>query len=70
MNSSDLPGLEWRKSRYSNSQGDCVEVAFLPDGRVALRDSKDAGTGPALLFTPREWAAFTAGVADGEFTAP
>jgi hypothetical protein len=67
MNSSDLQGAQWRKSRHSNSQGDCVEVALLPDGRVALRDSKDAGTGPALLFTPREWAAFTAGVVDGEF---
>jgi uncharacterized protein DUF397 len=70
MISSDLRGAEWRKSRHSNAEGDCVEVAFLPDGRVALRDSKDAGTGPALLFTPREWAAFTAGVLDGEFTHP
>ncbi len=70
MNSSDLQNVEWRKSRHSNSQGDCVEVAFLPDGRVALRDSKDADTGPALLFTPREWAAFTAGVVDGEFAGP
>lgn len=68
MNSSDRAGVVWRKSRHSNSQGDCVEVAFLADGRVALRDSKDAGTGPDLLFTPREWAAFTAGVVDGEFT--
>ena len=68
MNSSDLEGVRWHKSRRSNGQGACVEVAFLPDGRVALRDSKDAGTGPALLFTPREWAAFTAGVVDGEFT--
>jgi len=70
MNSSDLDGAQWRKSRHSNGQGACVEVALLPDGRVALRDSKDAGTGPALLFTPREWAAFTAGVVDGEFTEP
>jgi hypothetical protein len=70
MNSAELTSAQWRKSRHSNGQGACVEVAFLPDGRVALRDSKDAGTGPALLFTPREWAAFTAGVADGEFSTP
>jgi hypothetical protein len=70
MNSSDLDDVRWHKSRHSNGQGACVEVAFLPDGGVALRDSKDAGTGPALLFTPREWAAFTAGVADGEFSPP
>jgi uncharacterized protein DUF397 len=70
MNSAELTSAQWRKSRHSNGQGACVEVAFLPDGRVALRDSKDAGSGPALLFTPREWAAFTAGVVDGEFSTP
>ena len=67
MNNSELDSARWRKSSHSNGQGACVEVAVLADGRVALRDSKDAGSGPALLFTPREWAAFTAGVADGEF---
>lgn len=48
------------------SSRDCVEVADLPDGGRAVRDSKDP-TGPALIFTPAEWAAFTAGVRDGEF---
>ncbi len=33
---------------------------------VALRDSKDP-TGPVLIFTPGEWAAFLAGAKDGEF---
>ena len=70
MNSADLMGARWRKSSRSNHQGDCVEVAHLDDGRVALRDSKDAGHGPALVFTPREWAAFVGGVTDGEFTHP
>jgi hypothetical protein len=50
-------------------EGNCVEVAFLTGGRVAVRDSKDAGDGPALVFTAAEWAAFAAGMADGEFTA-
>ena len=67
MNSADLTGARWRKSLRSNEQGTCVEVAFLPDGRVALRDSKDAGHGPALVFTPAEWDAFAGGMADGEF---
>ena len=67
MNSADLTGARWRKSSHSGSEGNCVEVALLDGGRVALRDSKDAGAGPALVFTPAEWAAFAAGVADGEF---
>jgi hypothetical protein len=43
-----------------------VEVADLPDGGVAVRDSKDAD-GPKLVFTRAEWQAFIGGVKDGEF---
>ena len=62
----ELSGLSWRKSTRSAQQGDCVETAFLPDGGVAVRDSKDR-TGPALIFTAAEWSAFIGGVKDGEF---
>ena len=62
----DLSGLSWRKSTRSGQTGDCVEVAFLPDDRIAVRDSKNR-TGPALIFTAAEWSAFTGGVRDGEF---
>jgi hypothetical protein len=47
----------------------CVEVAYLDDGRVAVRDTKDHGQGPILIFLPHEWQAFTRGVANGEFPA-
>ncbi|MET9338610.1 DUF397 domain-containing protein [Nonomuraea sp. NPDC003804] len=56
----------WRKSRYCNGAAACVEFAQLADGNVALRDSKHED-GPVLVFTPDEWAAFAAGVRDGEF---
>jgi hypothetical protein len=56
----------WRKSTFCNGAATCVEVALLPDGLVALRDSKEQD-GPVLLFTEAEWLAFTAGVRKGEF---
>jgi hypothetical protein len=54
----------WTKSSHSHNNG-CVEVAH-GDDLVAVRDSKDP-SGPVLLFTPKEWRAFLAGVRDGEF---
>jgi hypothetical protein len=57
---------QWVKSSLSFSNGNCVEVASLPDGEVAVRNSRDA-TGPVLRFTPDEWHAFLGGVRNGEF---
>lgn len=62
----DLSGAQWRISRHSNGTGSCVELAALPGGHVAVRDSTDR-TRPALVFDAAEWQAFTAGMADGEF---
>lgn len=31
----------WRKSTASNPQGNCVELAQLDSGRVAMRNSRD-----------------------------
>ncbi|WP_433761788.1 DUF397 domain-containing protein [Nocardia sp. CA-135398] len=62
----DLTSAQWFKSRRSEAGKECVEVAFLDGGRVGMRDSKNP-TGPALVFTPSQWDAFTAGVNHGQF---
>lgn len=61
-----LPMINWRKSRYSNPYGNCVELAELPDGQIAVRNSRHPG-GPTLVYTRRELIAFFQGVKDGEF---
>jgi hypothetical protein len=62
----DLSNAHWRTSSFSQSGGECVQTAFLPDGCVALRHSKDPD-GSVLIYTPREWDAFLKGAKDGEF---
>lgn len=51
----------WRKSSYSDDQGNCVEVATLSDGTTLVRDTKDRD-GSVLSFTAKEWDAFVTGV--------
>ncbi|MFD9950658.1 DUF397 domain-containing protein [Nonomuraea sp. NPDC059023] len=65
MDRSSQP-LAWRKSTFSGQGDNCVEVADLPEGGRALRDSKDPG-GSVLRFTHGEWEAFKLGMAAGEF---
>jgi hypothetical protein len=54
----------WRKSTRCDS-GSCVEVAVTDDG-VAVRDSK-AADGPILVFAPRSWTSFLAGIRADDF---
>ena len=66
MPATELRGATWRKSRRSNSQGNCVELAELADGAVAMRNSRHPD-GPALIFTQAEIAALILGAKDGDF---
>jgi hypothetical protein len=62
------PTARWFTSSFSGtSGGSCVEVAFLPDGAVALRDTKDR-TRPAHRFPSPAWDAFVAATRADRFT--
>jgi hypothetical protein len=62
----DLSRAQWRISSHSSGSGSCVELAALPAGHVAVRDSTDRSR-PALVFDAAEWRAFVAGMADCQF---
>lgn len=58
--------LPWRKACPNNAT--CVEIAALPDGGAAIRDSKNPD-GPVLRFGDDEWAVFLSAVKAGRFDA-
>jgi Domain of unknown function (DUF397) len=66
VRASRLWNAVWRKSRFSNPSGNCVELADLSAEVVAVRNSRDPD-GPALIFTRAEWDAFLQGARAGEF---
>jgi len=49
--------MNWRKSTYSLSNGNCVEVG-TGQALVAVRDSKDPD-GPVIDVSLRAWIEFT-----------
>ncbi|MFK0142112.1 DUF397 domain-containing protein [Streptomyces murinus] len=53
-----MPEFDFVKSSYSNTGGECVEVARNVPDVVAVRDSK-APDGPLLRLDPRAWTEFT-----------
>ncbi len=66
-----LAQIQWRMSSFCGDTGganggSCVEVAALPDGRVAVRNSNHPDAG-AVLFTRAEMHAWIKGVKASEF---
>jgi hypothetical protein len=65
-------GLVWRKSTYSGSGDQCVEVAMAGNASdigvqapsVLVRDSKNP-SGPILAVASVQWRAFIGGVKEG-----
>jgi hypothetical protein len=68
VQATEIEGAVWKKSARSNPSGNCVEVAALPGGGYAVRNSR-VPAGPALIYTREEMAAFIGGAKDGDFDA-
>lgn len=61
----DISGVEWLGAPGTENDEERVEIAYLPEGAVAMRSSKDHST--VLRYTKAEWDAFVLGARDGEF---
>lgn len=62
----ELSSTRWRTSSFSGNNGTCVEVAAIPGGHIAVRNSKHPDDG-TILFTHAELNAWISGVKAGEF---
>ena len=60
-------GLTWRKSSHSNPNGNCLELAGLGGGKIAVRNSRYPA-GPTHVYTRAVLAVFVNAVKDDEFT--
>jgi hypothetical protein len=65
-----LAQIQWRTSSFTETGGSnggtCVEVAALPDGWIAVRNSNHPDAG-VVFFTRAEMGAWIKGVKASEF---
>lgn len=61
----DVHSKEWRTSRHSMANGNCVEVAAVDDA-VVVRDSVKPGD-VVVSYSARAWQSFIADAKDGKF---
>ena len=69
MPAGELGELDWRLAVGRGGPGGSgVELAKLPDGQIAVRNSAYPD-GPALIYTRAEIEALIGGAQDGDFDA-
>jgi Domain of unknown function (DUF397) len=71
MPAGELKDVQWRRAGgggVGGGPGEGVELARLPDGQIAVRNSADPD-GPALIYTRAEIEALIGGAQDGDFDA-
>lgn len=61
----DISDAVWESAPGTDADEERVEIAHLPGGAVAMRNSKEPET--VLRYTAAEWRAFVLGARDGEF---
>jgi hypothetical protein len=61
----DISDAVWESAPGTDPDEERVEIAHLPGGAVAMRNSKEPET--VLRYTAAEWRAFVLGARDGEF---
>jgi hypothetical protein len=59
--------MNWQTSSYSGDQGNCVETAELPDGGMAVRDTKNRDGG-MLTFDWSAWREFIDAIKAGRIS--
>jgi hypothetical protein len=64
-----LASARWRKSTRSNPTGACVELAELPDGNIAVRNSRFP-SGPVLICSRATIAAMITKARNGGLGTP
>ncbi|SEF16469.1 protein of unknown function [Streptomyces sp. 2112.2] len=64
-----LADANWFKSSASSANGGCLEVAFLGQGYVAVRDNEDIAN-PPFVVTEHVWNCWINGAKAGEFDIP
>lgn len=63
--SMDANPPEWRKSTHSTADGNCIEVAALPEGKIAIRN--DESDQIVVSASREDFRAFVLGIKAGEF---